>query len=283
MAHRIDDCCSIVLGGHPPDGPAPAEAVGLEQYHSAQDDSIFLTTSTVFVSTGKQLVTPVLPAGNYRLGCWVQMGEPNLGTFSDPEYNVDLDGGGFVWPTTARMFADTTADFWPWYRSRLLPLAAGAHTFTLQLRSRTAGNNARMGVSLLELWREPPSLAGDPVDPCAENRQDIITNFTTAVRFPTGRVLATPNVNAGRYRIRCDWIFERHSGGSTLWNLALDGADMLATYCRERPFANRLTARTFCLETNLAAGLHTFELIASAIVSTSFCIGESCFYMHQVP
>lgn len=277
-----ESCCVPIIGGRTPTpggGGGPVLALGLEEYTTDQDDSVFSTSSAAFVSTGKSLVTPVLSGGTYRLGMYHVIGP--AGVSGSGRWNCDLDGGGFVWPTDLGGGFDDVDIRENNYRSRVLALGAGAHTFTLQ--SRRISGTVRTGTTYFELWKQPPSLAGTPIDPCVCAEQDITQTFTATGRTLTTRTLVTPVVSAGTYRIRADYLYTRTGGSACEFNIDLDGlGDIFPRFTVERPFVTRETARTLLREVVLGAGAHTFTLSVSTTSSTSYFLGQTSWYFHRI-
>lgn len=259
---------------------APGECLlGLEQYATAQDDSTFTTTSGVFVSTGKRLITPVLPAGDYRFGVYYLA---RCEWFGLGEWNIDLDGGGFLFPTThSEEFDSADDERCPYYRSRIVTLSNAAHTFTLQARS-SGGFSSSTFETMFELWADQPSLAGQGVCPCACAQYLTVSSHVVSGRTLAGRPFVTPPLAAGVYRLEVSWAFRRTAGSAADFNIDLLGVDVCPNDVRERPAnTDDWCPREIVREITLGAGSHTFDLVLDTSSSTTIQLGQCDWYLHR--
>lgn len=278
----MNDCCVPIIGGRPPAATSGGEgsSLGLLDYQTDQDDSVFSTGSAVFITTGKTLVTPALVAADYRIGIFYQCACTIDG---DGHWRVRLDGVSNVWPTNhVQDFGDADV-VWPAYRSRVIALGAGVHTFDLQTM-QTGMEVTTTRSSYFEIWRVPPSLAGQAIDPClCENQIDTDAFSLTTTRVLAGRTFVTPALAAGVYRLAVSFSWEHVSGSSFDYNIDQDGAgDLFATDFRNRATAGDAYVRHIVREVTLTAGVHTFDLSLSSSSTTSIVLRPTTWTLHRV-
>lgn len=274
----MSGCCveTPAPGG---DGGNGESALGLENYHRSLDTTVFSTSSNVFVSTGKSLVTPVIPAGDYRFGIHYQCRCTTLG---EGHWRVRLDGITTVW--TANHVQDwgiTDDDFSPAYRSRIVTLTNAAHTFLLETRE-IGGETTTTRDTYFELWRVPPTAGGDKIDPCiCEDQQEEDThNLTTTPIFDRAFRVSVPS---GIYRVEVTIPYRRNSGSAFDYNMQLDGVDLWAVDFRERPPSTGVNnVRQLVREVDLSGGMHTFRLKLSSSSTTTVILNHTNWYLHRI-
>jgi len=275
-------CCIRIPA--PSSGGGAGSPLGLEEYVSSQDDSVFSTGSGAYVTTGKTLVTPALPAGDYRIGAFYQCACTILG---EGHWRVRLDGTSNVWPTDHVQDFGSDDVIVPAYRSRVIALGAGVHTFDLQTRE-TGGEITTTRASVLELWRVPPSLAGDNIDPCVCTFQDETDAYSlTTTPQLAGRTFTTPVLTAGTYRLAVSLNYNITSGSSFDWNIRqISSALLYGTDFRGRARGGsgfNGAARYAVREVTLAAGVHQFDLEILSSSTTAVNLGATTWTLHRIP
>lgn len=273
----MSGCCveTPAPGG---DGGNGESALGLENYHRSLDTSVFNTTSGTYVSTGKSLVTPVIPAGDYRLGVHYQCACTILG---EGQWRVRLDGATTVWPTDHNQDFDADDVEFPAYRSRIVTLTNAAHTFLLESK-QTGGETTTTRDTYFELWRVPPTADGDKIDPCiCEDQQEVDSHsLTTTPIFDRAFNVSVP---AGIYRIEVTIPYDRLSGSSFDYNMQLDGVDLWALDYRDRaPTSGDNNVRHLVREVDLSGGMHTFRLKLLSSSTTSITLNHTNWYLHRI-
>jgi len=278
----VSGCCIRIPV--PSSGGGAASPLGLEEYVSSQSDSVFASGSAVWVTTGKTLVTPALPAGDYRIGAFYQCSCTILG---EGHWRLRLDGISNVWPTDHIQDFGSDDVVFPAYRSRVIALAAGVHTFDLQTQ-QTGVETTTTRASVLELWRVPPSLVGDNIDPCVctlQEQQDAYALTTT--RQLAGRTFTTPVLTAGTYRIGLSLNYNITSGSSFDHNIRqISSALLYTTDFRGRARGGsgfNGAARYMVREVTLGAGVHQFDLEILSSSTTSVNLGATTWTLHRVP
>lgn len=274
-------CCIVIPGASGGGG----SALGLENYQTAQDVSVFSTGSGAYVSTGKTLVTPALPAGDYRIGVAYQC---NCTVLGEGHWRVRLDGSSNVWPTDhVQDFGNDDDWVFPAYRSRVITLGAGVHTFDLQSR-QTGGEITTTRDSYFEVWRVPPSLAGDSIDPCACDVQadEDAYSLTTTPQL-AGRTFSPGALPAGTYRLAVSLNYHITGGSAFDWNVRrISGALEWATNYRGRARggsgfdgAARYTVREITLA---APASPQWDLELSSDSTTAANLGQTTWTLHRV-
>jgi len=276
------DCCVPIIGGRPPTGPSGGEgsALGLLDYQTEQDDSVFSTGSGAFITTGKTLVTPALVAADYRIGVFYQC---SCTTFGEGHWRVRLDGSSNVWPTNHVQDFGFQDVVYPAYRSRVIALGAGVHTFDLQTQE-TGGEVTTTRATYFELWRVPPAASGQSIDPClCENQLDTDAFNLTTTRVLAGRTFVTPVLPAGVYRLSVSFTYER-SGSAFEYNIDQDaGGDLFTTDFIDRAnTSGDANARHIVREVTLTAGSHTFDLSMQSSSTTSIVLRPTTWTLHRV-
>lgn len=278
MTRAIAECCVPRMGGRPPFRPGGECAIGLEHYHTAQDDSISVIAVPVWTSTGKQLITPALPGGTYRFGIYYLAGATRLG---GGEWNVDLNGGGHIWPRQHRQefWSDDERD--TFYRIRYLTLLPGVQTFTLEARE-WGGEVVTTYETMMELWAVPPSASGQCIEPCVTAQQNLSEIYVVNARTLTTRQLITPALEAGVYRLEVAYVFDRPGGSACQFNVDHAGVDIFPRDTLNRPNNADDAVRLQVRELNLGAGVHTFTLVLDTTSSTTYELEQTSWYLHRV-
>lgn len=277
-------CCTPIIGGRPPSssGGGEVSALGLLDYQTEQDDSVFSTGSGVYVSTGKTMVTPALVAADYRIGVAYQC---SCTTIGEGQWRVRLDGVSNVWPTDHNQdFTLFDDERFPAYRSRVIALGAGVHTFELETK-QTGGVVTTTRATYFEIWRVPPSSSGQKVDPCVCTNQVQSTAFAlTVARVLAGRTFVTPALAAGVYRLSVSLTFRLVSGSSFDFNIDQDaGGDIYPTDFRDRASTSGdANARHLVRELTLGAGAHTFDLAMLSSSTTSIILEATTWTLQRV-
>lgn len=141
------------LAGYPGDCDGE-DIVCLDAYQTAVDDNVFSTALNTPQATGKQLVTPAVPAGSYLFQVsYVIEGDE----FENFHVNVTLDGaapGAFIFiETHDELFVeDDDGQAVPYERSICLTLSEAIHTFEIYLWT-VFNNTQTIRETTMELWR----------------------------------------------------------------------------------------------------------------------------------
>ena len=281
----MSGCCIVTPGPGGGGGTIPS-TLGLEEYVTEQDDTVFSTNSGVFVSTGKALVTPVIPAGDYRIGVYYQASCTIIG---EGHWRVRLDGTSNVWPSDHIEEFNTDDVIEPAYRSRVITLTNAAHTFTLETR-QTGNETTTTRSAYFELWRVPPTVDGDNIDPCVCESQDELDNFAlTTTPVNAGRTFATPNLVAGTYRLALSFNYDRLvCSNGFLYNIrnVTTGTDLYPTAhysLSNGGGTDKGQARYIVRELALPAGITMFDLRMSADLTVDLDLKQTTWELHKVP
>lgn len=255
----------------------------LQSYLTSQDDSVFSTNSATWVSTGKTLVTPALVAATYRIGVFYQVSCTILG---EGHWRVRLDGTSNVWPTNHVQDFGSDDVIFPAYRSRTIALGAGVHTFDLQTQ-QTGGETTTTRAAYFELWRVPPALVGQSIDPCDCEFQNETDSYSlTTTPSLAGRTYSTPNLVAGTYRLAVSFVYNITSGSSFDWNIRQISSGLLyPTTFRGRGQGGtgfNGQARYAVRELVLGGGVHSFDLELSSSSTTGANLGATTWTLQRV-
>lgn len=136
----------------------PGESVLLENifgsyYQQERDDVLQTVTGTTDPQTVLTLTTPNIPAGVYRFGAEIRASVSNQN--ANVIGRVDIDSGAIVSPLFFAFTLDTTTPAVTYVNAEV-PLAAGVHTYELQVAPDNTNRVANVTGSLVEMWRVGP-------------------------------------------------------------------------------------------------------------------------------
>lgn len=273
-------CIHIPGPGGGSNGPSP---LGLEDYQVERDTSLFSTTSATYVTTGKSWTTPVLAAGSYHVGLHYKIGCTIIG---EGQWRLRLDGTTDVWVRENNQDFRTGNARFPAWRSQIMNLGAGAHTFDLQSK-QTGGETAFTDEAYFEIWKATPSVSGTSVEPCGGTR--VTSTQAASISAAPTYWLAwnTPSLDAGDYRVALSFIYRYVSGSTTpSFNMRLQGTgDQWSSDFQDTGaiITSEFRARQLLTKVNLPAGMSTFDLKLLASSAAVYDLGPYTWTIQKVP